>query len=172
MSEPPTRIDPSRHSRPAPWGLAARRGGIQVLAVFCALGLFNFFGQQPTGSTATAPAADLHVEAPSRLRSGLIGQFTVEVRAHRRIGAPRIVLGEGVVEGITINSVVPEAAGQAEDRGRLVLAFDPIPAGGSLLVRLQFQVNPVTAARRDQGVELRDGDEVLAAVARRVVIYP
>jgi SAM-dependent methyltransferase len=80
------------------------------------------------------------------------------VTATRRIAKQRIVLGTGWSEGITINTVAPSPAAETtDDQGRWVLAYDEIPAGGVLKVRLEIQVNPTTTGRRDQGVEVRDG---------------
>jgi hypothetical protein len=37
---------------------------------------------------------------------------------------------------------------------------------------LQFQVNPASMGRRDQGVRLLDGERILASVDRTFVVFP
>lgn len=154
-------------------GSWARRAGLTVLVAFCAAGLANVFGQADRRSVADGPeGARLVVDGPQRLRGGLMGRLRITVRADERIAAPRLVLGDGTVEQVTVNSVVPNPADEGETGGRWVLAYGPLPAGRPLTVRIQFQVDPLAAGRRDQSVEFRDGDRLLARVSRRLTVYP
>src|SRR5262245_16614951 len=75
-----------------PW---VRRGTLTVFLVVAALGLANVFGQRATRSTAGDAAAELTVEAPERLRGGLIGQGTIRVEAAERVAQSRLVLDPG-----------------------------------------------------------------------------
>jgi hypothetical protein len=140
--------------------------------VLCAIALAGVFGQRPSTSVATAPAASLSVEAPGRLRGGLLAQGRIDVRAHRRIAQPRLVLARGWLDGITINTISPQPAAQGDDRGRLVLAYDGLPAGETLTVWIEVQVNPTVLSAMPQDVELRDGDSALARVERELVVFP
>ena len=78
--------------------------------------------QRATTSSAGGAAGELAVEAPERLRGGLIGQGTIRVEAAVRIARPRLVLDRGWIDGMTINTISPEAADQGSDEGRPVLA--------------------------------------------------
>lgn len=163
--------DLEMRGRAAP--LWIRRGVIVALLAFLALGLAGVFGQESSVTTVRAPAAEVRLDAPARLRGGLLSQGRIRVTAVSRIARPRIVLGTGWSEGITINTVSPSPAAESvDDRGRWVLAYDELPAGGTLTVRLETQVNPTTTGRRDQGVEVRDGAATVARVARTVTIFP
>ena len=174
VSELPQGIDGQRHvelgGRPhEPW---LRRIILAVIAVFLALALANVFGQRATTSTATAPAATLTVEAPHRLRGGLLAQGFIRVEATRRIAKPRLVLSNGWIDGITINTISPQAVDQESDGDRLVLAYGELPAGDTLSVWIEFQVNPTAVHMRSQDVELRDGDVPLARVSRTLTVFP
>ena len=151
-------------------------GATGVLVVFVALialGLANVFGQRATTSSAAGAAAELTVEAPSRLRGGLLGQGVIRVDTVRRVARPRIVLDRGWVAGMTINTISPEAADQSgDDQGRPVLAYGELPAGESLTVRISYQVNPTTLGSAPGGVELRDGDTTIARVDRTLIVFP
>jgi hypothetical protein len=153
-----------------PW---ARRAVLLVLLAAIALGLAGVFGQRAISSSATAPAAGLTVTAPDRLRGGLLWQGTIRVAARDRIARPRIVLEPGWTNGMTINTVSPEAAGQeGDDHGDVVLAYGALAPGRTLTVRIAAQVNPTTLGSHAAGVALRDGDAELARVDRTVVVFP
>jgi hypothetical protein len=174
VSELPQGIDPARDRdlegrRHQPW---TRRVVLVVLGGFCAAALAGLVGQRPATTSAGSPAADLTVTAPERLRGGLFFEGTIRVRAVTRVPRPRLVLGPAWVEGVTTNSISPEAADQDDDDGRLVLAFGELPAGETLTVRIAMQMNPTTWGRMAQDVELRDGDEVLARVDRDLTVFP
>jgi hypothetical protein len=170
----PQGIDRDRHvelggrSR-QPW---TRRIVLALLVAFLGLGLASVFGQRPTTSSASGAAAALTVEAPTELRGGLLAQGLIRVEARSRIAKPRLVLSKGWIEGITINTVVPEAADQESDGDGLVLAYGELPAGETLTVRIQFQVNPTTLHTESQDVELRDGDVPLVRVSRGLTVFP
>jgi hypothetical protein len=155
--------------RHEPW---IRRAVLVVFVAAIALGLANVAGQRASTSAAEGPAAELSVTAPAALRGGLLGQLEIRVEARRRIAQPRIALERGWLDGITINTVVPEAADQADDEGRLVLANGELPAGDSLTVRIAIQVNPTTLGEKPGGVALRDGATELARVERGVTVLP
>lgn len=152
-----------------PW---IRRAVLAALVALCAVALAGAFGQRATTSAAGGPAASLSVNAPDRLRGGLLAQGRIEVRAQRRIAQPRLVLERGWLDDITINTISPEPAAQGDDRGRLVLAYDELPAGESLTVWIELQVNPTAIGAMPQDVEVRDGDVALARVVRELVVFP
>jgi hypothetical protein len=112
------------------------------------------------------------VKAPAELRGGLLAQGLIRVEARSRIAKPRLVLSKGWIEGITINTIAPEAADEESDGDGLVLAYGELPAGETLTVRLQFQVNPTTLHTESQDVELRDGDVPLVRVSRGLTVFP
>jgi hypothetical protein len=174
VGELPQGIDRDRHVElrgrtREPW---VRRIVLAVIVAFLGLGLASVFGQRATTSSASGPAASLTVEAPAEVRGGLLAQGLIRVEARRRIAKPRLVLSRGWIEGITINTIIPEAADQEDGGDHLTLAYGELPAGDTLTVRIQFQVNPTTVHTEPQDVELRDGDVPLARVSRRLTVFP
>jgi hypothetical protein len=153
-----------------PW---VRRAVLLLLLAGLALGLANVFGQRSTSSSTPAAAADLTVTAPERLRGGLLWQGTIRIEARERIARPRLVLDRGWIDGMTINTVSPEAADQeGTDEGGVALAYGELPAGRTLTVRIAAQVNPTTIGRDPGGVALRDGGAEIARVDRSFVVFP
>jgi hypothetical protein len=152
-----------------PW---VRRIGLAALLAFVVTALLNVFGQHPKTSTASGSAASLAVESPKSLRGGLIFQTRFEVRAFRELREPSLVLDRGWFEGLTLNTTVPDPKDERTDNGRVVLDYDTIPAGRSLVVWLQFQVNPTKVGEQDQDVELYDGTTRLVRLDRSLSTFP
>jgi hypothetical protein len=151
---------------------AYRRGLLCLVAVLPVLALLNLFGQHPTVTSAHAPAADLKVTAPARLRSGLIFQVRVQVDAHRAISSPQIIFSQGWWESMSENSIAPNPTDETSSNGRVTLSYGKLAAGRTLTVWLYFQVNPTNVGKRSEDVELNDGSHPIASVHRSLTIFP
>lgn len=106
----------------------ARAVGIAGLVAVLVAAVVNVFGQRHAISMSRAPAADLTVSAPERIRSGLIDELRITIRPHREPEAPRIVLSPEWNHQVTFNTVSPVTrAGLAATTmalmGRSCLAF-------------------------------------------------
>ncbi|HXV57837.1 MAG TPA: hypothetical protein VD704_08210 [Gaiellaceae bacterium] len=173
MGELPELLDPGRHrDTSARLELAARRLLFALLTVVAVAALLGVLGQEPSGSTAVGDAAELEVSAPARVRGGLFfqGRFTVEAR--RGLENATLVLDEGWLENMHVNTIEPAPVEEASRDGRLALSFGPLPAGDRLVVYLQFQVNPTNVGRRSADVGLYDGETLLARAERTVTVFP
>jgi hypothetical protein len=144
-----------------------------LIVAFCLLGLLNVFGQRPTSVSADAPAAKLTVYAPTKLRGGLLFSARFHLTAHRELKNAMLVLDPGWAEGMAINTIEPSPLGEGSKNGRLTFQLGHVPAGGSHILFMEFQVNPTNIAwHRSQNVELVDGDSKVLSIDRDVVIYP
>lgn len=110
------------------------------------------------------------MEAPDRLRGGLLAQGRIEVEARRRIARP--VPERGQLDDITVNTISPEPATRGGDRGRLMPASDGIPADATPTAWIEVQVNPTAFGAMPQDVGLRDGGLALTRVERELVVFP
>lgn len=153
-------------------GLWARRALLCCVAVLPVLALLGVFGQRPSTSSASGPAASLSVTAPTRLRSGLIFQVRVKVVAHREIKQPQIIFDEGWWESMSVNSVEPEPTEESSKEGRVELTYGKLEAGQSLVSWIYFQVNPTNVGKRREDVQIDDGDTPLLNVHRALTIFP
>jgi hypothetical protein len=149
-----------------------RRGLFALLPLMSVLALLNVFGQRPATSRATVPAATLKVYAPARVRGGLLFEARFRVTAHDELKNATLVLGPGWLEGMTINTIEPAPVNEASADGKLSLELGHIPAGGSYLLFLQFQVLPTNVGHRAAPVTLLDGDEQLIRIDRSITIFP
>jgi hypothetical protein len=160
--------DPPRQRR----GLWARRC---VIALFCAvslLALADRFGQQPSRSEAATPAARMQLSAPAVVRGGLFFQSKLELRALRAVAFPRIVLDDGWVEGMQMNSIQPAPASEASRDGRVVLTYGKLAAGDVLRIWFQFEVDPTSVGHRSYGVELDDASTRLVRLSPSLTVLP
>jgi hypothetical protein len=112
------------------------------------------------------------VSVPATVRGGLLYQATIDITAGSRIQYPRLVLAEGWLEGMQINSIEPAADSESSRSGRLVLSYGELKPGDRLKLWLQFQVNPTKPGRRSHAVELDDGTRPLARIDREITVLP
>jgi hypothetical protein len=149
-----------------------RRVGLFLLAAFIVVGLANVFGQA-TGETSVESAdARLTLRAPGAVRSGLFYQVMFRVDARRELKEPALVLDPGWVEGFTINAYQPDPVEWQHRDGRNVLLYPPIPAGGHLVARLQYQVNTTAIGPRAQNVVLEDEGVRLLLLEHDAFVFP
>jgi hypothetical protein len=152
-----------------PW---LRRLLLCCVAVLPLLALLNVFGQHPSTSSASSPAATLSVTAPTRLRGGLIFQVKVKVQAHREISQLQIAFDTGWWESMSVNSIEPNPSSETSHNGQVVLAYGNLPAGQALISWLYFQVNPTNVGKRREDVAIQDGSKLLVRIHRSMTIFP
>jgi len=152
-----------------PW---IRRVVLAVLAIFLLVALAGGFGQATESHVVRAGAADLRVVGASTLRGGLLWPARIEVRAKREIAHPRLILGPGWLRGMQVNTIEPAAVGESSRGERLVLSYDRLVPGDTLVAYLQAQVNPTTVGRQNVSVALDDETRPLARVDRTVMVLP
>jgi hypothetical protein len=146
-----------------------------LLGVLCAvlvLALLNVFGQVESVSTAETSAARFEVSAPSRIRGGLFFEARYKIEAIDEIADATIVLDQGWLEDITLNTIEPAPVGEASRDGKIALQLGRIPAGEEYILYLHFQVNPTAVGFRSQDVELYDGERLLVSFERDAIVWP
>jgi hypothetical protein len=152
-----------------PW---VRRALLGLVTALIALALANVFGQHQSAVATTASAAVLTVNAPSRVRGGLLYTVLFMVRARADLKKATLVLDPGWIDGMQVNSINPQPADEASRQGRIVLDLGHIPPGGFVKYWIEFQVDPTTVGRRSQNVELDDGPKKILTAHRTLTIFP
>lgn len=143
-----------------------------LVAALPVLALFNVFGQDPSSSAVNSPAASLGVTAPQALRGGLIFQVRVDITAHRTLNKPQIVMSRGWWQEMSVNSIEPQPSTESSSNGAVVLTYDKLEAGQSLVVWLYFQVNPTNVGPHQENIALYDGRTPLTRIRRSVIVFP
>jgi hypothetical protein len=152
-----------------PW---LRRGILCLVAVLPVLALLNVFGQHPTTTSAITPAVSVNVTAPARLRSGLVFQVRVQVAARRGIKELELVFDRGWWESMSVNSTVPEPREASSSDGRVVFNYGQLGAGHSFVSWIYFQVNPTNVGKRQENIDVKDGETELVHIHRSMTIFP
>ncbi len=158
-----------RIRRHSPW---IRRFLLCCVAALPVLALLGVFGQKPSTTLASSPAASLSVTAPTRLRGGLIFQVLVKVVPRRELHHLELLFDEGWWESMSVNSIDPAPEGETSRDGKIVLDYGSWPAGRALVSRLYFQVNPTNVGSRAENVYLEDSGVALTEARRSLTVFP
>ena len=138
-------------------GLWTRRAIVAVLVGVAALAVWGVFGQRDRESTATGNGVTMTVSAPDVVRGGLVLPGDDRHHGDGGVEHPRLVLDDGWVEGLQVNSIEPARGVRdlARRAGRALLRRARSPVTGCK-VWLQFQVDPTNPGARSHGLELDD----------------
>jgi hypothetical protein len=159
--------------RHAAIGLWVRRGIMCVLAAVVVVALCNVVGQRASTARAHTQLGALSLRAPTVVRPGLLFQAKISITAFEPMPATQLVLGNGWVDGLTINTIEPAASSETSaPDGGLVFDLGTIDRGQTFVEYLEFQVNPTSISRRDQTVTVRSQGAVVAALHRTMTIIP
>jgi hypothetical protein len=149
-------------------GLIARRTVMTIFAAISVLALAGAIGQ----ISSTSHASGLTLDAPHTVRGGLFWQARIDIRPSRAIESPRLVFGEGWLEGMQVNSIEPAAQSESSRDGRLVLSYDRLKPGDRLQIWMQFEVDPTNTGKRSLELELDDAQTPLARIDREIRVLP
>jgi hypothetical protein len=152
-----------------PW---YRRSLFGLVCLLPVIALLNAFGQVPSTSSANGAAATMEVQAPKRVRGGLLFQVRVDVVARQDVKEPQFVLSPGWWEQLTENSINPEPIDTSTSNGRVTLSYGRLNAGQKLTVWLEYQVNPANLGGQTTNILLTDGDTPIAEVKRDIYVFP
>jgi hypothetical protein len=114
----------------------------------------------------------LTVDAPTRVRGGLLYTASFSVRAHSDLKKATLLLDPGWIDGMQVNSITPQPVQEGSRGGRVVLVLGQIAAGQRVEYWIELQVDPTTVGRRSQNVELDDGTRKLLIERRQLTVFP
>jgi hypothetical protein len=134
--------------------------------------LAGLIGQRWSRWEASSPDARMTLQAPTVVRGGIFFESRVDIRALGPIEHPRLVLDDGWLVGMQVNSIEPAAESESSRDGRLVLSYGALETGDVLRVHLQFEVNPTNVGKRSYGLELDDAERRLARIDRKIRVMP
>jgi hypothetical protein len=154
------------------WALPVRRILLAALALFPLLALLGVFGQEPVTTSARNDSATLTVESPETVRGGVLFTTRLTVESSTELSGAQLVLDAGWLDGMQVNSILPQPREQSSRDGRLVLALARIPAHEPISYYIGFQVDPTTIRRRAQDVRLQQNGRTLLTVARTITVLP
>jgi hypothetical protein len=152
--------------------LWTRRLVMCLLAALPVIALIGLIGQRQSTSAAAAPAATLRLTAPKTVRGGIFYQARVQVIARQDLKFPSLVLDDGWVDGMQLNSVEPQPPNEDPLNGKVQLGYGSLPAGHRLIVWCEFEVNPTNVGRHPFGIRLENGNKPVARIQRTIRVLP
>lgn len=160
-------LKPGRAAQIKSWLPLPLLGGVLLLA------LTGLFGGGPSlRKAAVSDAARLTVEAPPILRNGQIFEVQISVLAEGELARPTIAVDTSYWRNITLNTIRPEPAAQGFREGAVLLEYDRLGAGETLLITFEAQVNPVFGQHSRAHVRLLDGQTELAGLPLQMKVLP
>lgn len=164
-------VDGVDRARPG-WKVWGRRALVALLVAVPVIALLNVVGQRSSTSVATGPTAELDVQAPDRLRGGLLFQTRFTVVAKKSIKNLHLVLSPGWFEGVTLNTIEPAADMEGSRNGKVSLSYGSLDPGQRLVVWMEWQMNPTTLTHRSLVAAAYDGGAKLVDVHRTRTVFP
>jgi hypothetical protein len=152
--------------------LWTRRVIMCLLAALVVVALIGLIGQRRSTTSAAVPAATLRLTAPATVRGGLLVQARIEVLARQDLKFPSLVLADGWMDGMQVNSISPQPPNQNALNGKVQLGFGELPAGHPLIVWFSFQVNPTNVGNQPFDIQLLNGNQPVAAIHRTLHVLP
>ena len=152
--------------------LWTRRVVMCLLAVLPVIALVGLIGQRQSTSALSAPAATFRLTAPKTVRGGIFYQARVQVIARQDLKFPSLVLDDGWVEGMQVNSITPQPPNENPLNGKVQLGYGELPADHQLHVWFEFEVNPTTVGRHSFGITLLNGNQPVARIQRTIRVLP
>lgn len=149
-----------------------RRLCLAVLALIVIAALLDVFGQESTTTVAAGRQAVLTVKTPTHLRGGLYFQTRFEIHARRRLAHPKLALSPGWLELMTLNTTIPEPASENSTPAGLTMEFEPLPAGETLVVWTNWQVDPTNVGTHSENTSLYDGPARIASAHQTLTVFP
>ena len=111
------------------------------------------------------------------VRSGAAAPFAAPaavttIVAHQELKDATLVLNEGWIDGLTVNTIEPSPVNQASRNGDLALELGHLAPGAKYVLYMDYQVNPTTVGSRTLHLELDDGEQPVASLTRQLRIWP
>ncbi len=143
-----------------------------TLAAIVALAVFDVFGQCSKTDVQRGASATLAVDAPNRLRGGLVFTSEIVITPSAGLRNARVFLARGWFQGMSVNTIEPSPVGETSAGPWVILSFGPLHPGRSFHLWLSLQTNPTNVGAHDQDVSLYDGPTLVAAIHRNLFVFP
>ncbi len=161
--------DHLREARRFPAGTLA----IIVLGALIAAALGGLLGGTgPDRLRADNAMAELVVEVPGTLRSGMFFETTIAVETHARFADARLAMTPALWRSITINTEMPQPGEEDYADGYFRLHYGALEPGDRIELKLDAQINPDLFAGTRGEVVLFEGDRAITRVPVHLRVLP
>ena len=150
-------------------------GGFRLLVIGIVplLALTGVLGGGPSPVvSAETPRAELTLKTPATVRSGILFETDIDVRARTPIRDAVIAVPVQRWRDLTINTTLPDPQQVEATGGEFRFHFGPLRTGQRLSVKVDGQVNPPLVGRTEGHVRLLDGEVEIARVPDNLLVLP
>jgi hypothetical protein len=160
------------HERPsASWGRHASPLSLIVFGSVLALGLAGVLGHERDWH-AESNGVELLVHAPEIIRNGEFLEVRIEVESDEPIEELVVGLTAGLLEDITVNTMIPAPAEEQSADGEFRFTFAELEAGTRFLLKVDAQVNPDIVGGNEGVVAVYDGERRLVETTIAMSVLP
>jgi hypothetical protein len=146
--------------------------GLFGLGVLLAPAFFGIYGSN-TKLAGAGSGVQLELEGPGRARNGEFFELLVNIQAQRDIRDVVVLIGADLLRDVTVNTLLPDPSEHGFRDGSYEFHFGRLPAGESIKVKLDAQINPGhTPSANADTVEVADGETPLAKVFYVMEVLP
>ena len=157
---------------------AGRRGrfhalpiGLVVLSLAVLAALLGFAGREETVNVSGG-GVRLEWHAPTVIRNGEFLEMRIRIDAEDAIARPVLGIDATVWEDLTVNTFIPAATDESSRAGEFRFEFAALEAGGSLLIKVDAQINPDILGGNAGTVTVYDGDAALVTLPVQIEVLP
>lgn len=118
------------------------------------------------------PSANITLQLPERIRNGMFFEMRAKVETKRAFSDLTIAISSTYWRDMTINSMIPGAAGEKSENGRYLFSYGPIAANQMLTIKIDGQINPPLFGGTKGEILLMDGDAVIATIPVKMRVLP
>lgn len=155
------------------WDRHASPISILLLGALMLAALSGVAGGQPgERRLADFGEAKLLVKSPSVIRNGEFFEMEIAVEAKTDLDAPAIEVSPSLWRDMTINTMMPAPAEELFEKGGYRFAYDRMPRGKRLLIKIDGQINPPLFAGTRGDIAVYDGERRLGAMPLAIEVLP
>lgn len=160
-------------SRPRLWDRHASPISILILGGILLAAWLGVTGGQPSPPRAADFGdARLIVKTPTTIRNGEFFETDITLIAKAPIEDAVIAVSPALWHDMTVNTMIPAAAGESFEDGRFHFSYGRLDAGDSLHVKIDGQINPPLFAGTEGEITVLDGDRRIGAMPLRIKVRP
>ena len=160
------------HERPAvAWRRHASPLSLVVFASVVVLGLTGVLGHERDWR-AESNGTQLTVHGPEVIRNGEFLELRIQVSSAEPIGELVVGISAGLLEDLTVNTMIPAPAEEESADGEFRFTFAELEPSTEFLLKIDLQVNPDIVGGNEGAVTVYDGEQRLVETEIGITVLP
>ena len=169
----PDGIVEAHHRTSRFWGRHASPASLVLLGLLIAAALAGLLGGQPKARMVRETSTvRLEVDISNVVRNGVFFETRIRITPKRPVGALVLGISPALWRDLTITSMMPAASGEESRDGLFRFEYGPAPAGETVEIKIDGQVNPELFGGTRGDIVVLDGDVELVRLPSRIEVRP